>query len=287
MRGQKWEEFIGRRRRRKEQRRQETTNRRLLEDDPAVTNLLVSNLPEDCSLEKVWKEFRVFGNLEDVFLSKKKDKLGNRFAFIRFGYMRALKVLKIRSLLGEAKDIVVLCNLHSIVERFGFDSSCLKYIGGLKVILTFPHKTAMTVFLTSHKDSLMEWFKYLNPWEGKDIEFERIAWLWLSGVPIQLWDREVYDTIGNSFGTVVQSSNVSWKDKHLEHETVGVMEEWVPDFLTGNRKPSPNRNLDFGMVDSSPDRQSPAVATAADSGAEVLVAATVISGNEQTGWPTP
>ncbi|KAI3755236.1 hypothetical protein L1987_55032 [Smallanthus sonchifolius] len=41
------------------------------------------------------------------------------------------------------------------------------------------------------------------------------------------------------------------------------------------------------MVDSSPDRQSPAVATAVDSGAEVLVAATFISGNEQTGVAHP
>ncbi|KAJ0835819.1 putative RNA recognition motif domain, nucleotide-binding alpha-beta plait domain superfamily [Helianthus annuus] len=48
-----------------------------------ATTFFVSNLPDDCNRDSLWKAFEHLGNLEDVFVPFKKDRAGGRFGFVK------------------------------------------------------------------------------------------------------------------------------------------------------------------------------------------------------------
>ena len=47
-----------------------------------ITKFYVSNLPERCSGADLAKEIRNFGNIFDIYVARKRDKVGRRFAFV-------------------------------------------------------------------------------------------------------------------------------------------------------------------------------------------------------------
>ncbi|KAJ0576189.1 putative RNA recognition motif domain, nucleotide-binding alpha-beta plait domain superfamily [Helianthus annuus] len=48
-----------------------------------ATSFFISNLPESCNHVMLWKAFGVFENLVDAFVPLKKDRVGNKFGFIK------------------------------------------------------------------------------------------------------------------------------------------------------------------------------------------------------------
>jgi RNA recognition motif-containing protein len=52
--------------------------------DRSSISFFVSNFPEDCNADDLWKVFGRFGRLGDVYIPNKVDKWGKRFAFVKF-----------------------------------------------------------------------------------------------------------------------------------------------------------------------------------------------------------
>jgi RNA recognition motif-containing protein len=52
--------------------------------DQTSISFFVTNFPEDCNSEDLWKVFGRFGRLGDVYIPNKVDKWGKRFAFVKF-----------------------------------------------------------------------------------------------------------------------------------------------------------------------------------------------------------
>jgi hypothetical protein len=52
--------------------------------DQSSISFFVTNFPEDCTTEDLWKVFGRFGRLGDVYIPNKVDKWGKRFAFVKF-----------------------------------------------------------------------------------------------------------------------------------------------------------------------------------------------------------
>lgn len=51
---------------------------------PEISTFFVSNIPDGTTSKQLWWECKSIGILADVFIPKKKDKNGGRFAFVRF-----------------------------------------------------------------------------------------------------------------------------------------------------------------------------------------------------------
>jgi len=49
-----------------------------------TTSFLVTNFPDDVSNTDLWKLFINFERVGEVFIPKKLDKWGRRFAFVKF-----------------------------------------------------------------------------------------------------------------------------------------------------------------------------------------------------------
>ncbi|KAK9073481.1 hypothetical protein SSX86_007805 [Deinandra increscens subsp. villosa] len=83
------------------------------------TSYYVTNIPEGCSKEDLEVECRIFGRVEDVFISRKRNKAGDRFWFIKFSGVkdrRELEKVLNRVRIGNMKISVNL-------ERFNRDGS--------------------------------------------------------------------------------------------------------------------------------------------------------------------
>ncbi|KAF5776481.1 putative RNA recognition motif domain, nucleotide-binding alpha-beta plait domain superfamily [Helianthus annuus] len=238
-----------------------------------ATSFFVSNLPDDCTRDRLWKAFAFMDNLEDVFILGKKDKAGNNFGFVKLSNvwdvdscMESMKEVSIdgaiigvnlakfnrdgskkekfnpgervsvfsrlnfggpvrrskpnvvgmtsgnidsrsfsnvvsnkiciiqvntvelppmdtetkkkwelRPLIGEVKDIETLNNLKSHLDGLVDEGPFLRYLGGLKVLVTFSNQEVANDFLRNRGEEWATWFSRLYVWDGTPPLFERVA----------------------------------------------------------------------------------------------------------------
>ncbi|KAL4571018.1 hypothetical protein LXL04_017768 [Taraxacum kok-saghyz] len=76
-------------------------------------------------------------------------------------------------LIGELKNIELLSKCFSVIQAYGLGDCSIRYIGGLK------------------------------GWDDTPEKGSRIIWLKIRGVPVRLWDPEVFSYIAWSFGRVL------------------------------------------------------------------------------------
>ncbi|KAI3712974.1 hypothetical protein L1987_71544 [Smallanthus sonchifolius] len=99
----------------------------------------------------------------------------------------------------------------------------LRYLWGMKVMITFGSSVGARKFLHANKDVHERLFKNLQLWDGQLIPFDRIAWVRIHGVPVQLWEGKTFDRIGKMFGKVVESSEVSFETGNLSFDEIGIL----------------------------------------------------------------
>jgi len=75
--------------------------------DKVTTSFFVTNFPDEVSNTDLWKLFINFGRVGEVFIPKKLDKWGRRFAFVKFW-----EVLFVEELAESLKD--VWCGDHKL-----------------------------------------------------------------------------------------------------------------------------------------------------------------------------
>ncbi|KAJ0868316.1 putative RNA recognition motif domain, nucleotide-binding alpha-beta plait domain superfamily [Helianthus annuus] len=181
---------------------------------------------------------------------------------------QAKRTWEFRSLIGEAKELETLNNLKSLLSGIKDKCPVLRYLGGLKVLLTFKDQAEANEFLRDQAETWSEWFSRVYVWEGIPPVFERIAWIRVIGVPVCLWDRNVFTRIAERCGRVLVGSEAQLEDDNLavdrmailvqsgkrvsneilmswkEHEFKVWVEEidgcWCPSFLDEQFTPSPD-----------------------------------------------
>ncbi|KAI7754244.1 hypothetical protein M8C21_006718 [Ambrosia artemisiifolia] len=130
---------------------------------------------------------------------------------------------------------------------------------GLNVLLVFHSQATAENFLKNKFDLWSKWFTRLYLWEGTLPEFQRVAWIKVFGVPLPLWDRQVFNKIGERCGRVLSRSEayasdddlsadrmailvhsgvrvadsfvLKWKDQRIKVWVQEMDEDWKPEFL--------------------------------------------------------
>ncbi|KAI7751424.1 hypothetical protein M8C21_008217, partial [Ambrosia artemisiifolia] len=82
----------------------------------------------------------------------------------------------------------------------------LKYLGGLNFLRSFCTHEDAVKFLSEELEFWHSWFSSLKVWDGSEIEFQRVAWIKVVGVPLQLWDRHTFNKIGERCERLVVKS---------------------------------------------------------------------------------
>ncbi|KAJ0514268.1 hypothetical protein HanHA300_Chr10g0367671 [Helianthus annuus] len=93
----------------------------------------------------------------------------------------------------------------------------------MRVMLSFSSIRAANNFVKEKKELWFPWFSALEILEDQNFKFERVVRLKITGVPIHLCDKEVFNTIAAQFGRVVHGSRASITDVNLAFEEVGVV----------------------------------------------------------------
>ncbi|KAJ0791400.1 hypothetical protein HanOQP8_Chr01g0005111 [Helianthus annuus] len=125
-------------------------------------------------------------------------------------------------LVGRVKDFKSLTSLRIWLSQAINIKVRIKYLGGFHVVLVFESNEEKGWFM--EKKQLWEnVFLSLEAWEGQIVDFERIAWIKVYGVPFCLNVDHVINGIGERFGEVVQLPVSSEADEDLSFILVGIL----------------------------------------------------------------
>ncbi|XP_020202163.1 serine/arginine-rich splicing factor 2-like [Cajanus cajan] len=83
------------------------------------TSFFFSNVAENQEISVLWKIFKKWGKVVDVFIPKKRDKQGQRFGFVRFSGVCDVEALErsLNSIVIGAWRLKVNLTRHSRTER--------------------------------------------------------------------------------------------------------------------------------------------------------------------------
>ncbi|PWA83317.1 RNA-directed DNA polymerase, eukaryota [Artemisia annua] len=125
-------------------------------------------------------------------------------------------------LVGRVVDVRSLVAMDKALGDSGLVGVEIIYIGGLSFLLKFVNSEEAKEFL-SRVEVWSKWFSVLEVWEGQSLPFERIAWLKILGVPLNLAMNAVFDNIAGMFGKVVHASHISLDEGNISFVRVGVL----------------------------------------------------------------
>ncbi|KAF5810702.1 hypothetical protein HanRHA438_Chr04g0182391 [Helianthus annuus] len=127
------------------------------------------------------------------------------------------------SLMGKVVDIKLPISLRTLLRDKGWDKVSIKYVSGLTVMLVFKDVEECDRFL-ENVDTWKDMFGTLDKWNGNNkVEDERIAWLQVHEVPLQLAIDQVFNLIGGRYGVVVQPACMSADDANFSNAYIGVL----------------------------------------------------------------
>ncbi|GKE72576.1 hypothetical protein Tco_1534617 [Tanacetum coccineum] len=158
------------------------------------------------------------------------------------------------ALMGKVSDFGLLTNLKLILIKEGFDNFTLKYLGGFWVIIEFHTKEVLENF-KSHV-GVGSWFSSLEYASNTSVIDERVVWVDIEGVPMNVWTYNTFKKNSSKWGELLfeeDKENMSMYSKRLciktkleqnIFETFKIIVKgkvlwirakevsgWVPDFL--------------------------------------------------------
>nr|GEU68392.1 hypothetical protein [Tanacetum cinerariifolium] len=197
-------------------------------------SVYVSNFPSHLTVRELWNICGKMGTLVDVYIAKRKNKIGQMFAFCRY-----IKVSNSKTLIDSlANTWIGKLRLHANVARFHRNmvattprTPCvdnmkgsysvredsgdhnpeidLSHDGAIDFSLLFLDVIRIFVqlpILALYAD-LMTWFSSLKPWHDDFLVEERLVWLEVEGVPIHAWDNVIFRSICNKWGDMLFSDD--------------------------------------------------------------------------------
>ncbi|KAJ0739757.1 hypothetical protein HanOQP8_Chr06g0209261 [Helianthus annuus] len=126
------------------------------------------------------------------------------------------------TVVGRCKDLKILRNLDVLLSEVRVGGVSLKYLGGLSMVLKFDDEEVCSKFLLDFH-LWKDWFSNLDPWDGQPLPFERLAWVKVHGVPLQLADNDVLNNITEHFGKIVHGSQLEAEDVNLSVSCIGLL----------------------------------------------------------------
>ncbi|KAJ0473312.1 putative RNA recognition motif domain, nucleotide-binding alpha-beta plait domain superfamily [Helianthus annuus] len=127
------------------------------------------------------------------------------------------------AIIGELKSINHLRKLWMMKEDLSLQDAEVRYVGGMKVLITAKNEESARVIFNRDEKSWDQWLGNIQQWNGDVIPFQRMAWLVIRGVPIQIWGDDVFNCIAERYGKIVEPSEADDRDLNLNYDVVGVI----------------------------------------------------------------
>ncbi|KAI3705823.1 hypothetical protein L1987_76067 [Smallanthus sonchifolius] len=163
--------------------------------------------------------------------------------------LQAFVGLQGRALVANMIDMEALKNINLILKEISPAGGMIQYLGGVTVSLSFLDNKSAVSAMEKARD-IVGRFSKIELWEGQVLNVDRIAWLRIFGMSLQLLRNEVLDSVGR----------LAWDsmDSTIGNDTPG----HVPEFLSGdvqsvNSRASNEEDIDIVEegVDEMEDRE--------------------------------
>ncbi|KAJ0826351.1 putative RNA recognition motif domain, nucleotide-binding alpha-beta plait domain superfamily [Helianthus annuus] len=128
-----------------------------------------------------------------------------------------------KSFVGCFKDLGGLKKAQTLRTHVRSQGGFLRFTGGLSFIATFNEEKVMLDFLEGTRRVWEKDLVNLQVWEGQVIPYQRVAWLSIKGVPLQLWCNSTMNEIAGRYGRVISGSTADTWDLNLAMDVVGVL----------------------------------------------------------------
>ncbi|CAH1416384.1 unnamed protein product [Lactuca virosa] len=156
---------------------------------------------QSSTIPGVWSKISEGKSFAEAVTGRKEGKLVPSVSLNRILAMKPEAVLT-----GEVISFHLLNNLPELLKKDGISPREVFYVGGLKIILRFSlHEDASGYLM--NEQAWSKWFKWLNAGFAEDVPFERMAWIKIVGLPIQLRSEENVNLIAGKIGKVIEVDN--------------------------------------------------------------------------------
>ncbi|KAI3500438.1 hypothetical protein L1887_36259 [Cichorium endivia] len=123
---------------------------------------------------------------------------------------------------NQAPPIQFVCSMIKLLYDKGEVNIELKYIGGLRTLLVFNNSLDAKRF----KDDESRWKEMLK-WvcwgEQANPRFDRVTWIRIIGLPLQLWSEKNFAAITDNFGTTIAPFDEIYNRVDLSHAKIGIL----------------------------------------------------------------
>nr|GEZ84583.1 RNA-directed DNA polymerase, eukaryota [Tanacetum cinerariifolium] len=103
--------------------------------------------------------------------------------------------------MGNVKDVSSISNLRTLIMEEGFSVVNLVYLRGLWVMIECDNVETKTNML--QPTGVKSWFHVLQNVVHDFVSDERIVWVDIKGIPLNVWSRETFTRIGKKWGEVL------------------------------------------------------------------------------------
>nr|GEW01043.1 RNA-directed DNA polymerase, eukaryota [Tanacetum cinerariifolium] len=182
-------------------------------------SVFVSNFPDGCTAKDLWKVCNDYGIVVDVFIPNKKSKVGKRFVFVKF-----IKVINLDCLI-ENLSTIWIGRFHLFANPVRFErpkkpnisphnnanaaSSYPLGVDQAKVLALDDscvaerdlsnHVMGFSVVNLVYLGGLWMMIECDNVETKANID-ERIVWVDIEGISLNVWSRETFTRIGKKWG---------------------------------------------------------------------------------------
>ncbi|KAJ0483071.1 putative RNA recognition motif domain, nucleotide-binding alpha-beta plait domain superfamily [Helianthus annuus] len=162
-------------------------------------------------------------SFSNIVTGDKQSVTSCKTIFVNPVTTEAAKTWEGTTLVGEVASWDILIRLEEFLSNENMLGAKTAYLGGMRVMLCFPDNQTAMEFLDGHKEFCSTWASKMEAREDGYNDYKRVAWLIIRGVPSALWDRGVFNTIGERFGRVVLPSEASKTDGCLSFEKLAIV----------------------------------------------------------------
>ncbi|GKB73269.1 RNA-directed DNA polymerase, eukaryota [Tanacetum coccineum] len=103
--------------------------------------------------------------------------------------------------MGKVKDVSSISNLRALIMDEGFSVGNLIYLGGMWVMIECENVELKTKMM--QHTGVKSWFQVIHNATLDFVSDERIVWVDIEGIPLNVWSRETFKRIGKKWGDVM------------------------------------------------------------------------------------
>ncbi|GKG00752.1 RNA-directed DNA polymerase, eukaryota, partial [Tanacetum coccineum] len=103
--------------------------------------------------------------------------------------------------MGKVKDIESIPNLRTLLSKEGFPKVKLSYLRGLWVMIELENEASKRSLLDYV--GVKSWFHIMQEATQDFVSEERVVWVDIEGVPLNMWSRETFLKIRSKWGSVL------------------------------------------------------------------------------------